>query len=180
LLTLHNAASGVDTSAVEPRGRAESVSRIATLKENTRDLPVIIETVTARAQDVHAAAADRGLGFRTVTIQAVTNDLTSFTRSRTVKTPTKSLEVITTAARDLLEQLLTEEPDRSMRRVGVKNPVSLRKRVKSASPSTESPPSSRSRSLEAKPYEEYLFMMQKTFPVHRSISSCLRSTLRQR
>jgi nucleotidyltransferase/DNA polymerase involved in DNA repair len=96
------------------------VSRIATLKENTRDLPVIMEKVTALAQDVHAAAADRGLGFRTVTVQAVMNDLTSFTRSRTVKTPTKSLEMITTVARDLLEQLLTEEPDRSMRRVGVK------------------------------------------------------------
>jgi DNA polymerase IV (DinB-like DNA polymerase) len=117
---LHNAAFGVDESPVEQRGRAESVSRIATLKDNMRDLPVIMEKVTELAQDVYATAADRGVSFKTVTIQAVMNDLTSFTRSRTAKTPTRSLEVIITVAKDLLEQLLTEETDRSIRRVGVK------------------------------------------------------------
>ena len=48
----HNAAIGVDDEPVQEAGEAESISRIATLKENTRDLAVILEKTSQLTEDI--------------------------------------------------------------------------------------------------------------------------------
>ena len=49
----HNAANGVDNEPVQETGEAESISRIGTLKENTRDLTLILEKTSQLTEDIH-------------------------------------------------------------------------------------------------------------------------------
>ena len=49
----HNAANGVDNEPVQETGEAGSISRIATLKENTRDLAVVLEKTGQLIEDIH-------------------------------------------------------------------------------------------------------------------------------
>ncbi len=117
---LHSAALGIDENPVEEREQAESVSRITTLKENTRDFAEMIKEIDKLAKDVYSNVTKQGLGFKTVSIVAVMDDLTMVGRSKTFQNPRKNLEAITRTARELLEQLVRKETKRLMRRVGVK------------------------------------------------------------
>ncbi len=117
---LHSAALGKDETPVEQGEQAESVSRIATLKENTRNLAEMMKEIDNLARDVGSSVAERGLSFKTVSIIAVMDDLTMVSRSKTFQNPTRNLGVITKTARALLEQLVQEETKRLMRRVGMK------------------------------------------------------------
>ncbi|UCE95690.1 MAG: DNA polymerase IV [Candidatus Bathyarchaeota archaeon] len=116
---LHNASLGVDESPVEQRGRAESVSRIVTLKENTRDLTVMMREVDKLAKDI-LKAVEQGLSFRSISISAVMEDLSMVTRSKTFQRPVENLEDMKKAAGDLLVQLLRKETERLVRRIGLK------------------------------------------------------------
>jgi len=117
---LHDTALGIDESLVEQRGRPESLSRIVTLKENTRDIAMIMKEIISLAKDVYSNAMEQGFSFRSVSIMAVMEDLTMRSRSKTFEKPTKSLETVEKTAEELLEQLLREETKRSVRRVGIK------------------------------------------------------------
>lgn len=117
---LHTAALGIDESPVEQRGRAESVSRIVTLKEDTRNLTEIVKQIDELAEDIYSNVMKQGLSFKSVSIVAVMNDFTTLSRSKTFHTPVKNLETVKTTATELLEQLLKDETERFIRRVGVK------------------------------------------------------------
>nr|AHM02029.1 DNA-directed DNA polymerase [uncultured miscellaneous Crenarchaeota group] len=115
----HNASLGIDDEPVQERGEAESMSKISTLKENTRKLEVIIEEADKLCDKVYAKLLDRGLSFRSVSILVVASDLSVHTRSKTIENPTKDLEVLKKTVRDLFTKFL-KESDVEARRVGVK------------------------------------------------------------
>jgi DNA polymerase IV (DinB-like DNA polymerase) len=117
---LHNAALGIDQSPVEQKGRPDSASRIVTLKENTRDITMMVKEITSLAKAVHANVVEGGFSFKTVSVMTVMEDLAMRSRSKTFEKPTKSLEIIEQTAEELLEQLLRKETERSVRRVGIK------------------------------------------------------------
>ncbi|KPV65264.1 MAG: DNA polymerase IV [Candidatus Bathyarchaeota archaeon BA1] len=116
----HHASLGVDESPVQERGRAQSISRIVTLKQNTRDLNIILEEVYPLCDDVHSRAVEQGLSFRSISTIAVMRDLSIRTRSKTLESPTSELDVIRRTAKELFEQLLDEEQELEVRRAGVK------------------------------------------------------------
>jgi DNA polymerase IV (DinB-like DNA polymerase) len=109
-----NAANGVDNDPVQEAGEAESIGRMGTLKENTRDLAVIMEKV-----DQQIEFTSKSLSYRLVGIAAVMTDLSSKSRSKTFDKPAKDKETIRKAARELFERYLGET-DMEIRRVGVR------------------------------------------------------------
>jgi len=115
----HNASVGTDDEPVQERGEVESVSRIFTLKKDTKDLATILEKVNPLCDDVHERLMQRGLNFKTVGIVAVMTDLSIHSRSRTLETPTNKLDAVKETARELFERFL-KESELEVRRVGVK------------------------------------------------------------
>jgi len=115
----HNASLGIDDSPVQERGEVESISRIATLKENTRDINVIMQKANELSDDVHAKLLERGVNFKLVGIVMIMKDLTVHSKSKTFETPMFDVDVIKRTARELFDKLLNESTNEA-RRIGVR------------------------------------------------------------
>ena len=115
----HDAANGVDNEPVEETGAAESISRISTLKENTRDLSVVLEKTDQLIEDIHKDLVQRDVSFKQVSVIAILTDLSVRSRSKTLETSTRDEEAIRQAVRELFEKFLAEA-ELEIRRVGVK------------------------------------------------------------
>ena len=115
----HNAANGVDNEPVQESGEAESISRISTLKENTRDLALILEKASQLIEDIHKELVQRGISFKQVGIIAIMTDLSARSRSQTLETPTKDKAILAKTVTALFEKFL-DESELEIRRVGVK------------------------------------------------------------
>ncbi|MDH5390781.1 MAG: DNA polymerase IV [Candidatus Bathyarchaeota archaeon] len=115
----HNASIGLDDEPVQERGEVESISRISTLKEDTRDLKVIVEKTNQLCDEVHAKLVQRELGFKSVGIVAVMVDMSVRSRSKTLENPTNELEVLKKTVKELFEKFLNES-ELGIRRVGVR------------------------------------------------------------
>jgi DNA polymerase IV (archaeal DinB-like DNA polymerase) len=115
----HNAANAVDNEPVQEQGEAESISRIGTLKQDSRDLDFILQKTCELTDFVIKEIAAKGYSYKTVSIYVVNVDLSSKTRSVTLEQPAKDKETITRNVRVLFEKFLSESP-LEIRRVGVK------------------------------------------------------------
>ena len=115
----HNAANAVDDEPVQEQGEAESISKIGTLKQDTRDLEFILHKTDELTDFVIKEVEARGYSYRTVSIYVVNIDLSSKTRSVTLEQPGKDKEIIIRNVRLLFEKFLSESP-LEIRRVGVK------------------------------------------------------------
>ena len=60
----HNAANAVDNEPVQEQGEAESISRIGTLKQDSRDLDFIQQKTLELTEDVAKDVAVRNLEFQ--------------------------------------------------------------------------------------------------------------------
>jgi DNA polymerase IV (DinB-like DNA polymerase) len=118
-LYFHNAANGVDNEPVQETGEAESVSRIGTLKEDTRELAVILEKTDKLAEDVHSQLMHMNNAFRQIGVIIVMADLSVRSRSQTLEQPTRDLETLKRAVRGLFEKFLSDS-ELEARRVGVR------------------------------------------------------------
>jgi DNA polymerase IV (DinB-like DNA polymerase) len=114
-----NAANGVDNEVVREASEAESVSKIATLKENTRDLTLLLEKSDQLIEDIHKELVKRKIRFKQIGIIAVMTDLSTRSRSKTLEATTSDVEIIKRTVRELFEKFL-EESERQVRRIGVK------------------------------------------------------------
>ncbi|HKZ88408.1 MAG TPA: DNA polymerase IV, partial [Candidatus Bathyarchaeia archaeon] len=114
------AANGVDDEPVQEAGEAESISRIGTLKENSRDLDFILRKVNELIGEIHEEHAQKKrLSFRQVGIVAILSDLTVRSRSKTLEQPTTDPETLKKTVRELFEKFLADS-ELEVRRVGVK------------------------------------------------------------
>lgn len=115
----HNASLGVDNEPVREKGEAESLSRIATLKQDSHDLSVILEKTDELCLDLHSNVIEQKLTFRSVSIVVIAKNLSVYSRSRTLDNSTNSLEIMKKTVGELFKRFLTENPV-EIRRVGVK------------------------------------------------------------
>lgn len=115
----HNASLGIDNELVQERGETESISRIATLKQNTRELNVIMNDAIELCKDLHTRVINERLTFKTVGIIAITADINTHSRSKTLDSPSNSLELMKKTVQELFENFL-DESEIDLRRVGVK------------------------------------------------------------
>jgi DNA polymerase IV (DinB-like DNA polymerase) len=117
---LHRAALGEDDEPVREREEPTQLSRIATLKTNTRQTSEILPLLRTLASAVSKKLARKTMICRTISVVAVLADLSIHTRSKTLESPTYDEKAITQASEDLIEQLLQSMPSATVRRVGVK------------------------------------------------------------
>jgi len=115
----HNASLGIDDEPVQERGEATSISRIATLKHDSRELSFIMEKTDQLCREIHATIAKEELAFKTVGIIVIAADMSIHTRSKTLENPTDNLEVFKETVSELLERFF-DETEFEARRVGVK------------------------------------------------------------
>ncbi len=115
----HNAANGTDNEPVQEAGEAESVSRISTLKENTRELALILEKTGQLIEDIQKELLQRRISFKQVGIVAIMTDLSVRSRSQTLDTATNDIAVLRRTVQELFEKFLGES-ELEIRRVGVK------------------------------------------------------------
>ncbi len=115
----HLAANGIDNEPVHEAAPAESIGRMNTLKTDTRDVAFIMETIDRQIEEIQKEYAAQNLSFRQVGIYAVTTDLSTKSRTKTLDKPAKDKETIHKAAQELFERYL-DEMDLEIRRVGVK------------------------------------------------------------
>jgi DNA polymerase IV (DinB-like DNA polymerase) len=115
----HNSAMGVDEEPVRERGETESVSRISTLKEDTRELAVIVDKVNPLCNEIYEEIKQKGVSFKSVGITAVMADMSIHSRSKTLDNRVQDLGTFKNTVKELFEKLLAES-EIDVRRVGVK------------------------------------------------------------
>jgi DNA polymerase IV (DinB-like DNA polymerase) len=115
----HNAANAVDNEPVQEQGEAESISRIGTLKQDTKDLAVILQKTDELTDDISKELEEKNLSFKQVAIYVVLTDLSSKSRSITLEQPAKDKETIKKNVKELFGKFLSET-QLEVRRVGVK------------------------------------------------------------
>jgi DNA polymerase IV (DinB-like DNA polymerase) len=115
----HNASLGIDDEPVEEKGEAESISRISTLKQDSRMLTFILDVTDQLCNEIHATVTREKLTFNTIGIIMITTDMSVHTRSKTIENPTNSLEMIKKTVKELIEKFLNET-DLEVRRAGVR------------------------------------------------------------
>ncbi|MBO3841489.1 MAG: DNA polymerase IV [Candidatus Brockarchaeota archaeon] len=115
----HNASRGIDNQPVKERGEASSISRISTLREDTRNLEAILKKTSELCDEIHAELLRRGLRAKQVGIIVITKDMAVHNRSKTLEQPTSDPEAIKKNVRGLFEKFL-REPGLEARRVGVR------------------------------------------------------------
>lgn len=113
------ASTGSDNEPVTPRDEPTQLSRIITLRQNTKDPQVAFEQLSGAIQDVHRRLLSRSRSFRTISAIAILSDLTTKTKSKTFEAPIRDLATMNDATGRLLAELSTIT-EREFRRVGVR------------------------------------------------------------
>jgi DNA polymerase IV (DinB-like DNA polymerase) len=115
----YKASLGIDDEKVQERGLPESISRISTIKEDTRNLSVIMNEAVRLCDAVHSRLISKGLFYRSISIYVVAKNLSVHSRSKTLENPSNNLEKFKEKIKELFEKFLAES-DLEIRRVGVK------------------------------------------------------------
>jgi DNA polymerase IV (DinB-like DNA polymerase) len=115
----YNTANGIDNEPVQETGETESISRIATLKKNTRNLVPVLEKIDQLVEDIRKELVQRNIRFKQVGIIAILTDLSVRSRSKTLEAYTSDADILRRAIRELFEKFLGES-ELDIRRVGVK------------------------------------------------------------
>jgi len=103
---------------VTERGDVTQVSRIITLKSDSKDISEILGQLHGIIEDVHQKVSEKGLLFRTVSVMGILSNLSLRTKSRTLEVATDDMSLLTRVVNELLEAVVTEHG--SLRRVGVR------------------------------------------------------------
>jgi DNA polymerase IV (DinB-like DNA polymerase) len=115
----HNAALGIDNEAVQKKGGAESISRIATLKQNTSDLAIIVEKTNQLCTELHGRIIEEKLTFKTVGIIFIATNMSVHTRSKTLENSSNDIGLMEKTVAELFKKF-QDEIGLEARRVGVK------------------------------------------------------------
>ncbi len=115
----HNAANGIDNQPVQEASEAESIGRMGTLKENTRDLEIVMQRIEHQIDEIYQELTQKNLSYRQVGIIAIMTDLSAKSRSKMLEKTAKDKETIRKSARELFEKYL-KETNSEIRRVGVR------------------------------------------------------------
>lgn len=117
---LYRAARGEDDEPVKEREQPTQISRITTLKQNTRQTGDTYPLLTDLANSVSEKLKEQGMTCKSVAIITILTDLSIHTRSRTLESPTSDAKLIETAAKQLTLEFLESNPEAILRRLGVK------------------------------------------------------------
>jgi DNA polymerase IV (DinB-like DNA polymerase) len=117
---LYRAAQGVDDEPVKGREQPTQLSRIATLKQNTREPSEILPLLSGLADSVTVKLKEKGWACKSVAIIVILRDLSIHSKSKTLDQPTSDGKIIGNAAQGLMKEFLESMPAAFARRIGVR------------------------------------------------------------
>ncbi|PWB51295.1 MAG: DNA polymerase IV [Candidatus Methanoperedenaceae archaeon] len=118
-LWLKQASQGIDDSPVEERQGTGQISRIITLKEDTKELQIILEAIDQLSEDVYMKLQSRNIEFKSISFIAISTDIKNHTKSLTLGVPARDVETIRAKIHELVKSFLLENPI-PLRRVGIR------------------------------------------------------------
>jgi DNA polymerase IV (DinB-like DNA polymerase) len=116
---LKQASQGIDDSPVREREGTEQIGRIITLKEDTKDLKVILGTIDKLSEEVFKKLELRKLSFRSISFIGISADFKTRTKSHTLGAPANDADTLRSVVSELAKDFLSEHPA-ALRRVGVR------------------------------------------------------------
>lgn len=115
----HNASRGIDLEPVGIRGEREQLSAISTLKQDTHLIDEIMPEMEKLSERVDADAIEIEVSYRSISIIAILNNLSTHTRSKTFDNPVHGREILIKISRELLTEFL-EDKQYLVRRIGLR------------------------------------------------------------
>ena len=116
---LRNASRGIDEEPVAERGPNVQYSRIATLERDSVDAEFLAGAIPRLCASVHESLAADARTFRSVGVLIIQADMSTRSRSTTLRSATSSLGEMERAAASLLREAL-ESQEVPVRRLGVR------------------------------------------------------------
>lgn len=117
-LILYEKAQGIDDSPVELT-TLQQISRIGTLKQNSRDTQLILEKLNELIRDIGRKIEQKKVLFRTISLIAIDTQLKTHTKSETVQ-QMGDMSRVEEIIKQLLQDFLAENPGIELRRTGVR------------------------------------------------------------
>jgi len=117
---LFQASRGEDNDPVKDREQPTQFSRIATLKQNSRDPQEILPLLNKLAHSVLEKLNEEKMECKSVNLIVILTDLSIHTKSMTLESPTKDFETIAERTKTLLERFVQSMPNAVIRRVGIR------------------------------------------------------------
>jgi DNA polymerase-4 len=109
-------ANGEGSADLTTERKRKSESRETTFREDVTDRATLVEAVDRFARSVCESLEQHGSSGRTVTLKIRLQPFRTFTRSRTLPSPTRDAELVAATARELLERF---DPTDPVRLIGV-------------------------------------------------------------
>ncbi len=116
---IFNSSRGIDNEPVNEDDSVTQISRIMTLKKSINSVGEIYEDLASICRDVHKSATDRGLSFKSVGIILILDDLSTRTKSKSLRAPSMGYHEIFKTSISLFEEALSGS-QLMVRRIGVK------------------------------------------------------------
>ena len=116
----HRASRGEDDEPVKEREQPTQLSRIATLKQNTRQVEDIFPLLSELAQSVSGKLKEQGITCKSVAVIAILTDLSIHSRSRMLESHSSDARLIDGVGKELIQEFLQSNPEVVLRRVGIK------------------------------------------------------------
>jgi DNA polymerase IV (archaeal DinB-like DNA polymerase) len=117
---LYRASRGEDDDPVKEREQPTQLSRIATLKQNTRRVEETFTLLTELAKSVSDKLKKHGMACKSVAIIAILADLSMHSKSKMLESPSSDPILIDAAVKQLTEEFLASNREAVLRRLGVK------------------------------------------------------------
>ncbi len=110
---------GIDNREVEPNREKQQLSRMMTIKEDSRDFEIIMQNINFLAEMLYKEITSLKKNFKTVSLIIVNEKMETITKSRTAAQPINSFEELVLIESELLKSFLSESQS-MVRRVGVR------------------------------------------------------------
>ncbi|MBU0530036.1 MAG: hypothetical protein KKC05_00005, partial [Nanoarchaeota archaeon] len=117
-ILLHNRANGIDDDPVVGKDK-QQLSNLKTLKEDTRDLEIIKPLLHDLALKLAERVKERRVKFKTVSVIVINPEIRTKTRSKTFEVPASDADMMESICLELLQEFLEENPDETIRRIGI-------------------------------------------------------------
>ncbi len=115
----HKAANGIDESPVQERRGAIQISKITTLKKDTRNIDEIVEDLERLCDDIQRRILASNLMFHSLGIIVVAENMKTYSKSRTLDSYTNTFETLKGISYQLLTQFI-EKSQLKIRRIGIR------------------------------------------------------------
>ena len=116
---IFNAVRGIDNEPVTLRSPTVQISKISTLKKDSNNYNFLEESLIELCNQLHTVILKENKMFKSVGIQLTQTNLSNKTKSRMLRSPTSSLEVLKKISKQLLQEALDDKTI-LFRRLGVK------------------------------------------------------------